>query len=57
MKLSSKMIIITMILIVVMGLLTMGAITTIVEQAMTQQLEEQGLTYARMAADNVANPF
>lgn len=57
MKLSSKMIIITMILIVVMGLLTMGAITTIVEQAMTQQLEEQGLTYARMAADNVANPL
>lgn len=57
MKLSTKMIIITVILIVVMGLLTMGAISTIVEQAMTQQLEEQGLTYSRMAADNVANPL
>ncbi|WP_156801113.1 PAS domain S-box protein [Desulfitobacterium dichloroeliminans] len=51
------MIIITVILIVVMGLLTMGAISTIVEQAMTQQLEEQGSTYSRMAADNVANPL
>ncbi|MEA5024564.1 hypothetical protein SDC9_20787 [bioreactor metagenome] len=51
------MIIITIILIVVMGLLTMGAISTIVQQAMTQQLEEQGLTYSRMAADNVANPL
>ncbi|MGI1660080.1 MAG: PAS domain S-box protein [Desulfitobacterium sp.] len=51
------MIIITVILIVVMGLLTMGAISTIVQQAMTQQLEEQGLTYSRMAADNVANPL
>ncbi|KUO61759.1 MAG: histidine kinase [Gracilibacter sp. BRH_c7a] len=57
MKLSTKLIIATIILIIVMGLLTIGAITTIVEQAMTEQLEEQSLTFAFMAADNVANPL
>lgn len=57
MKLSTKMITATIVLIIVMGLLTIGAISTIVEQAMTEQLEEQALTFSLMAADNVANPL
>lgn len=57
MKLSTKLIMATTVLIVIMGLLTIGAISTIVEQAMTEQLEEQGLNIALMAADNVANPL
>ena len=57
MKLSSKIAIITAAIVVVMGVLTVFSIQAVVAKSLKEQLQDKGLSLARVMANDLANPL
>lgn len=57
MKLSSKIVIITAAIVVVMGVLTVFSIQAVVAKSLKEQLQDKGLSLARVMANDLANPL
>lgn len=57
MKLSSKIVIITAVIVMVMGLLTVFSIQAVVSRSLKEQLQDKGLSLARVMANDIANPL
>lgn len=57
MKLSKKIVIITALIVVVMGILTVLSIQVVLAGALKMQLEDKGLSLSRVMANDLANPL
>lgn len=57
MKLSKKIVIITALIVVVMGILTVLSIQVVLAGALKMQLEDKGLSLSQVMANDLANPL
>ncbi|MCL5046079.1 MAG: histidine kinase [Actinobacteria bacterium] len=57
MKLRSKIVIITAVIVAIMGMLTVFSIQGVVSRSLKQQLQDKGLSLARVMANDLANPL